>query len=279
MAVTITESTGIYRVQVLERVFDIIDTLAEDSAELTVYDFSQRLHLHRSTVHRLLMVLQQREYVEKSSLTGKYRLGSKLLELGARAAARLDLPTVARPLLERLVRECGETAHMGILREGEVVSITNVESSRTLQVPSTVGQRSPVHCSSIGKCILAHLTEAEVDGIVATRGLRRYTAKTITGAGRLKAELRGVRETGYAVDDEEFEEGLRCIGAPVRDSSGDTIAALSIAGPTARLSEIRMPVLARSVIEAAQDLSAALGYRAEGTAVPHSPSRWREADG
>ncbi len=261
MARTPTKDRAIYRVQVLERTFDILQALAEQTSELALSELSRRLHLHRSTVHRLLVVLGGSRYVEKDSVTGKYRLGSKLLELGTKVAARLDLPGIARPFLEQLVRETGETAHMGILRQGEVFSITNVESSRTLHTPRTVGRRTPAHCSSLGKCLLAFLAGAALDDFLQSSGLKAYTANTITQPDALKAELQRVRDRGYAADEQEFEEGLKCIGAPVRDHSGQVIAAISIAGPASRLREGRMPALTGSVVKAAVGLSAALGYQ------------------
>jgi len=136
-----------------------------------------------------------------------------------------------------------------------------VESSRTLHTPSTVGRRSPGHCSSLGKSLLAFLPDAELDDFIKTCGLKAYTVNTITRPDVLKAELQRVRERGYAVDGEKFEEGLKCIGAPVRDHSGKVIAATSIAGAAARLRESRMPALTGSVIKAATELSAALGYQ------------------
>lgn len=250
-----------YRVQVLDRAFSILDVLSENGPELKVSEISERLQLHKSTVHRLLMVLERHRCVEKNSLSGKYRLGWKLLELGTKTVARLDLAQRTRPYLERLVRETGETAHLGILSQGEMISVVNLESPRTLRTPSTVGRRSPAHCTSYGKSILAFLPEGEVEEIIRTHGLKPQTRKTITESALLKRELQRIREQGYAVDNEEFEEGLKCIGAPVRDHSGKVMAALSIAGPAARMVEDRMPALIRSVVAAASQLSSELGYR------------------
>ena len=263
MARTSIKDRAIYRVQVLERVFHILDALAEASSELALSELSHKLRLHRSTVHRLLVVLEGKRYVEKNPVSGRYRLGSKLLELGTKVAAGLELPAIARPFLEQLVQETGETAHMGVLRQGEVLSITNVESSRTLHTPGTVGRRTPAHCSSLGKSLLAFLPDSELRGLIEARGLNAYTVNTITRPEGLKAELQHVRERGYAVDEEEYEEGLKCIGAPVRDYSGEVIAAISIAGPASRLGEARMPALADSVVKAAVGLSGALGYQRE----------------
>jgi len=256
----IDKKASVYRVQVLDRAFRILDVLSENGPEMKVSEISARLQLHKSTVHRLLMVLERHRCVEKNSASGKYRLGWKLLELGTKTVARLDLGQRARPYLERLVRETGETAHLGVFSQGEIISVLHVDSPRTLRTPSTVGRQSPAHCTSLGKCFLAFLPEAEVDEIIRGKGLKPYARNTITQGELLKRELGRVRERGYAVDNEEFEEGLKCIGAPVRDHSGKVVAAISIAGPASRMVEQRMPTLTRSVVTAANHLSAELGH-------------------
>lgn len=257
--ISIAHRNSTYKIQVLDRTFAIFDVIAANGPELTLAEITLRLNLHKSTAHRLLAVLEGYRYVERTR-SGKYRLGSKLLELGARAAAGLDLAERALPFLRGLVAETGETAHVGILREGEVLSIANVESPRTLRTPATVGRRTPAHCTSLGKAILAFASEEQLAEVVRTRSLKGYTAKTLTRAEALRQELREVRRRGYAVDDEEFEEGLRCVGAPVRDHSGRVVAAVSITGPAFRITPERLPALGKSVIRAAEKLSAALGY-------------------
>jgi DNA-binding IclR family transcriptional regulator len=136
-----------------------------------------------------------------------------------------------------------------------------VQSRRTLRTPATVGQRSPAHCSSQGKAILAFLSPEELREFVRTYGLKAFSGNTLTRFAILRAELERVRQRGYAVDNEEFEEGLKCIGAPVRDHSGAVVAAISIAGPASRLRRGRTPALVHSVTSAASRLSASLGYR------------------
>jgi DNA-binding IclR family transcriptional regulator len=163
--------------------------------------------------------------------------------------------------LERLVLETGETAHICVLDENRMLSIANVESPRTLRTPSTVGRRTHLHCTSVGKALLAHLPMEEQNELIKKLELTAYTRHTLTKPSRLKAELKLIRQRGYAIDDEEFEEGLRCIGAPVMDYSGGVVAAMSIAGPTFRLTEGRIPMVAGSVIHAAGELSAELGYK------------------
>jgi DNA-binding IclR family transcriptional regulator len=191
---------GAYRVQVLERALRILDTLAAEG-QLAPSEISARLSLHKSTVHRLLAVLEQNEYVDRSQANGMYSLGLKLIELGTRASSRLDLCELAGPILDRLMEQTGETAHMGILNHGAVISVADSESYKTLRTPSTVGRRTPVHCSSQGKVLLAELNATEVRTFVRRNGLKSFTRHTIRNISGLQRELAQVREQGYAVDD------------------------------------------------------------------------------
>ena len=201
-------------------------------------------------------------YVERSAANGKYSLGMKLIELGTRASSRLDLCELAGPVLDRLMERTGETAHIGILSQGAVISIADSESYKTLRTPSTVGRRNPAHCSSQGKVLMAGLSSAELRAFIGANPLKKFTRRTISTLTALQREVAQVRQQGYAIDDQEFEEGLKCVGAPIRDRFGNVVAAISVAGPAMRLSEARMPDLIGVVVDAAAGLSRALGYQA-----------------
>ncbi len=255
------ERTRAYRIQVLDRVFRILDELAHDSAELAGVEISERVALHRSTVHRLLAVLERNHFVERNPENARYRLGWRLFELGMMAASRLDVYERAKPQLLRLVEESGETAHVGVLRQGEVISLLNVEGKRSVRTPATVGRRTPLHCTSQAKAILAFAAPERIEAAIAAHQFVPYTDNTITDASRFRTELSLVRRRGYAVDNEEFEAGLRCIAAPVRDHTGEVIAAISIAGPSFRIGGQNIAALSRSVMAAADRLSVSVGYR------------------
>jgi DNA-binding IclR family transcriptional regulator len=257
-----------YRVQVLDRALSIVDVLAASDRALGASEISEHLRLNKSTVHRLMAVLERKYYVERDVQTGKYRLGLKLAELGSVALSRFDLHAAAAPFVERLMRETGETAHLGVLRQNEVISLTNAESGRSVRTPATVGRRSPVHCTSLGKALLAFQPPQQINEFLRRYRFTGFTPNTIRRLDRFRAELEKVRSHGFAMDNEEFEEGLRCVGAPVRDHSGNVIAAISIAGPAFRISPNRMPGLIRSVVNVAADMSESLWYRAE--AAPRS---------
>jgi IclR family KDG regulon transcriptional repressor len=257
-----SENNGFpYASQVLKRSFAILDILAESTEDLTLADMGKKLDLDKSTFYRLLRTLELYRYAEKDFGTGKYHLGSKLLQLGARAIARFDLATICRPYLEKLSGQTGETAALGVLCDGEVVAIAVADSRHVLRMYVTVGGKSPVHCSSLGKAILAYLPEKEVNVIVRKHRLRAYTRNTITRRSELKAELARIRRGGFAIDDQELEDGLKCIGAPVQDSSGRVVAALSIAGAALRLTKKRISFLTPLVTRTASDFSGNLGYR------------------
>ncbi|HZR29266.1 MAG TPA: IclR family transcriptional regulator [Terriglobales bacterium] len=259
---TKNEGRSPYQIQVLDRALAILEALSQNGPDLTLGQISESLGLHKSTAHRLIMVLERHKLVEKNSQTGKYRLGLKLFELGTRAVSQLDLRERARPFLERAVLETGETVHLCIYDDGEVVYLDKVEPGRSVRLASSVGRRNPAYCTAVGKAIMAHLPENQVEIAVQKHGLRQLTRKTIGSMAELKAELIKVREIGYALDNEENEEGVCCVGSVVHDFSGDPVAAISVSGPTFRVGSEKISVLAKSIISAAEALSRELGFHA-----------------
>ncbi|HZQ52444.1 MAG TPA: IclR family transcriptional regulator [Bryobacteraceae bacterium] len=255
------EKPNVYHVQVLDRVFRILDILTESGSGIGLPEIANRLDLHKSTAHRLMMVLEANRFVERNSVSGRYHLGSRLMELGLSAVSQLSVYEIALPHLRALVSETGETAHLAVLRDGQVVSLVSAESTQTLRTPVTVGSRTPAHCTSLGKSMLAFAPEEQVEAYLREQPLKSYTPKTITKISRFKAELKLIRERGYAIDNEEREVGLRCIGAPIWNSSGDVIAAVSIAGPAFRISDEQIPALSKAVVRTATRISTSMGYR------------------
>jgi DNA-binding IclR family transcriptional regulator len=255
------EEGSIYRIQVLDRAFQILGKIADEDAGVSLPEIAQGLQLHKSTAHRLLMALEAARFIEKNPVSGRYRLGSRVMELGLSAVSRLDVYQIAGPHLRWLAEQTGETGHLAVLRDGEVVSVLNVESRQTVRTPSAVGARSPVHCTAHGKAALAFAPPDQLAAFLRNRSFKAYTPKTLITAARLRAEFEKIRLQGFALDDEEWETGLRCIGAPVRDSSASVIAAVSISGPVFRIRTDRVQPLADSVLETASRISFALGYR------------------
>ncbi|MEQ1758575.1 MAG: IclR family transcriptional regulator [Vicinamibacterales bacterium] len=255
------EQGGPYRVQVLDRMLSILDLLAQSDSDLGPSELGEKLSLHRSTTHRLLKVLERHQLIRKSPLEGRYGLGIKLFELGSRVVSQFDLASRSQPFLRRLVDVAGETAHVCVLNDAEMVSVANVEGPWTLRTPSTVGRRTPLYCTSVGKVVLAYLPTAEQSHLLDRVQLVRRTKRTTTSRPALEAELQVIRRRGFGMDNEEIEEGLRCIGAPIFNHRGEIAAAISVAGPVFRVTRQRLPEIVRAVKTAGRDLSHDLGYR------------------
>ena len=259
-----------YRIQALERAAAILGAFTADEPELRLSDLSERLGLHKATTHRFLVNLEHLGFVERAPRSGKYRLGWRLFELGGLVSQRLDLWDEALPFLEELVRDTGETGHLAVLEGGQAVYIERVETRRALRLPSAVRRGYPAHATNLGKVLLAYASPDVVDEILLTHNLPVFTPNTITNVDQLRVELASIKERGYSVDNEEYDEGLRCIGAPVRDSSGRVVAAIGIGGPVTRITPARIEDLARVVIAAAHGLSLRLG-------AGHAPA-WASSD-
>jgi len=263
---TVKTVSSPYKVQVLDRAVEILDVLGSRDNDWSLVELSASIGLHKSTVHRLVMVLERQRLVAKNPETGRYRLGLKLFELGARAIASTNLREQCRPHLLQVVYETEETVHLCVLDEGEVLYVEKMEPQRSVRMASHVGRRCSVHCTAVGKAILAEIPAPEIDEILRRRGMQPMTRKTITTPAELKAELERVRHRGYAIDDEEHEEGVRCVGVVVHDYSQRPIAAISVSGPTFRATNEKVPIIAKAVMHAASALASEMGYRAEAKA-------------
>jgi IclR family transcriptional regulator, KDG regulon repressor len=251
----------VYSIQVLDRAARILDCFRLERPELRLTEITAATGLHKSTVYRLLEVMRRHHFVQFDEMTGVYRVGIRLFELGAVAMAGCGFEKYARPALEELANTTGETAHLCVLHESEIVHVAKVESSFALRIATPVGRRHPAYCTSVGKAILAHFSAEALAAYLGTTELRPLTPKTITSPALLKAQLRRVAEQGYALDDEEVHEGVRGVAAPVRDYSGEVVAAITITGPVGRITRSKLPELAGHVIKAADNISSRLGYR------------------
>ena len=259
-----------YRVQVLDRALEILRVLGESESDRSLAELCATLKLHKSTVHRLMMVLESHRLVEKHPDTGRYHLGLRLFELGSKAISVLNLRERSRPFLDQVLSATQETVHLCILDEGEILYLEKLEPQRSVRLASRAGRRVPAYCTSVGKAILAELPEAEVDAIIRRSGLKQITPNTITTPAAFKEELRKIRAKGYSIDDEENEEGVRCVGAVVRGYSGRPAAAISVSGPAFRVSKANIAEIAKPVMQAAAALSRELGYVAREQEVPVS---------
>jgi IclR family KDG regulon transcriptional repressor len=247
----------------MDRALAILDVLGSIQGDSSLSELCVSLDLHKSTLHRLMMVLERHRLVDKNQDTGRYRLGLKLFELGSKAIASLDLREQAGPHLTRVQQETEETVNFAVLDQGEVLYIAKIEPQRNLRMAARVGHRFPAYCTALGKAMLAELNEAEVDSILQSCDMKARTPNTITSPVILKDELRIIRARGYSVDDEENDEGARCVGVAVRNQNGSPVAAISVSGPASRVTKSKVPVIAKVLIQSAQALSRELGYDAE----------------
>jgi IclR family transcriptional regulator, KDG regulon repressor len=249
-----------YRIHVIDRAAQILDCFGFDHQELSVSEIGAKTHLHRSTAHRILMALEYNDLIQQNPESGKYRLGMKLFKLGHQVVSHLNLREICRPFLTRIMSETKETVHLAVLDEDQVLYLDKVEGPHALRMPSRVGRHIPTYCTSLGKAMLSCLDDQEVKSIFRNQVLRPYTANTIKTLSQLLTNLRLIRKRGYAIDNEEIEIGLRCVGAPIRDYTGAMVAAISVAAPSARLSSQKIPAVGRLIVTTAEEISEKLGY-------------------
>lgn len=254
------EKSSITAVQSLERALKILEVLGKNPKGLGVTEISREVDLHKSTVYRLLSTLAKWGYVEQEKENEKYKLGLKIIELSNNVLSNLELRKVARPYLEELMEYANEVVHLCVLRDGEAVYIDKVECPNTIRMYSQIGKRAPVHCTGVGKALLAFLPQEEAISILKTKGLPQKTPSTITSLEEMLNHLEEIKKLGYSIDDVEHEEGIRCVAAPIFDHTGQVVASLSVSGPDYRVTRERVPELAVKVKEIAQKISRRLGY-------------------
>jgi DNA-binding IclR family transcriptional regulator len=247
------------QVQSVARAAGILELLAAESGELGVTELGRRLGVHKATASRLLSTLAEHGLVERHPTTDKYRLGFGLIHLAGVAMAGLDLVQQARPILEDLAEKTSETVNLAVLDGDQVMHVDQIAGRRSIVSVSWVGRRTPVHCTSNGKVLLAFAPEAERERLLR-QPLEAMTRNSITDPAKLRAHLEEVRTKGYAQTIEELEEGLNAVAAPVRSGNGDVIAAVSVAGPSFRMRPVELPRIAATTIDAANSISRRIGY-------------------
>jgi len=243
----------------------LVKVFSDDEYEIGITDLGKRLALPKSTVHRLASTLIDAGMLEQNAETGKYRLGLVLFELGALVRRKMDFSSEAKPFLMELREKTGETVHLAILDQNSIVYINSLESKQAIRMTLDVGVRRSAYATAAGKVMLA-FQPAETLARLLAGGLKGRTAKTIVDPEAFLQELAAIRARGYATTDEENELGVRSLAAPVRDHSGNVIAATSIAGPSQRLTKKVLSAFALDVVAAADAISVRLGYRAQRAA-------------
>ncbi|WP_042347241.1 IclR family transcriptional regulator [Bacillus massiliigorillae] len=254
-------------IQSIERAADILELFLAFDQELSVKEISDKLGLSKSTVHGIIKTLEHRGYLQQNKDDLKYRLGLKLFELGNRVSHQFDLGQIARPIMKELVDELKETVHLVVFERGEVIYIEKLDGPRALRIYSHVGKRAPIHCTGVGKAILAFQEEEEMERLLLNSNLESFTEYTMTDKEELKKHLRLIRERGYSIDDEEIELGLKCVAAPIFDHHGDVMGAISCAAPKVRMDDARLTEVIKGIQQAAATISKSMGYNAKPTHV------------
>jgi IclR family acetate operon transcriptional repressor len=245
--------------QSLTRALNLLQRLAETPGGLNLTDLSYQLGMPTATVHRLLSTFEELDFVEQDAEQGLWFVGLKAFTVGNAFLSRRDFVASARPHMHGLVERCGETANLGVIDDGEVVFISQVESREVMRMIVRLGSRSPIHASGVGKALLAYLPEQQLARILQQRGLARYTERSIDSPAQLRAELARIRQLGYALDDEEHAIGLRCVASAIFDQNGQALAAISLSGPKARVTDDRLDELGIAVRQTADEITQALG--------------------
>lgn len=249
-------------VQSVERAIALLELLGQSDHHLGISEIAERSKLPIATVHRLLATLMKLGYIEQNAETHKYTLGVRLLHLRGAVIAQVKLGVEAMPVMKTLMKRVDETVHLAVLSEGEVVYIDRVEGLQTQGMYTRIGKRAYAHCTALGKAMLAYMPDHAWRRVVAQHGLPRFSPTTITTEEEFLAEICRIRQRGYAVDEGETGEEVRCIAAPIRNYLGDVIAAISVSAPRERLHVGRDPEVSSAVLWAAQLVSERLGYLA-----------------
>jgi len=242
------------------KVFQVLETLCEGKAA-GVSELSNQLGIKPSSMHRFLAVLTKLGYVQKNANSGKYFATLKIFQLGVSVRNKLSLISIARPYMEELGEMLKEAVNIAVFAQNSVVVIDRAQSPATLPTNIIVGQHLPAYCTAFGKILLAAMSTKELARYLKTVTLKPLTAQTITQAPALREELKKISKNGYAIDNRELDENIRCLSGPIRDESGKVVAALSFSGPTTRVNMVRLKTYIKTMTEISEEISEKLGYR------------------
>ncbi len=252
---------GAGHTQALSRGLAVLEALAATDGGATLTELAATLHLPAATAHRLLATLEAGGWL-RAGVKGEWLVGVGAFRVGSAFLAHRNLVVQAYPHLRELMDRAGETANLAVMESGEAVFVEQVQCRELMRMSAKLGARAPLHASGVGKAMLSAMAPRDVEAALGRRELTRFTPRTFTTLEGLAIELAAARERGYVVDDEEHAAGLRCVAAPVLDENGQPWAAVSLAGPTARMTPERIPAMGALVRATARDLTMTLGGRA-----------------
>lgn len=251
-------------VQSVGRAMTILETIGQSENGARLSDIARSAGLSASTTHRLLTTLQQGRYIQSDARTGRWHIGLPLLSIGLAFLDRSSFVAPAMPLLKILRDETKETVNLGVAYDGEIVVLAQVASRQIMRAITRVGGHVPMTSSAMGKAILATMPAGDVDDLVEMRGLRRQTSHSITQAPALREELAIIKHRGYAIDNQEFDNSVKCAAAVVYNEQAEAVCAISVSGITQRLSQERLDQLGQRVVATAHEITLAIGGRQPG---------------
>jgi len=249
-----------YTINSLDRGLRILLSLGGSDDPLGVSELSRLLGIDKSTTHRIMSTLLAQGFVEQDPATHKYTLGLKVIEVANLKLRTIKFLAAAKPVMRDLMLQSEESVHLAVLVEDEAMYVDTEQGKGIFSVATQIGGKAPLHSSAVGKSLLAELPNEEVNRLLANKGLRRFTERTLVDMQQLHQHLARTREQGCAIDDEETYLGVRCVAATIHDHRGTVVASVGLSGPSQRITDDRLPVLAHLVKEAAAKVSRQLGF-------------------
>ena len=254
-------NTDRYVINSVLRAAQLLECFSFDKPAYRNAELSKKLGLNKSTITRLLCSLQKAGFLEKDAKTGEYGLTDRVFRIGTVYISQVDFHKEAMPVLSDLASSCEETVHLAVLHEFEVFYLDKVDSPQSIGMRSRVGASAPAYCTALGKVLLAHLNDVDLESLLRSIELKPFTDNTITDPARLMVHLRDIRHRGYAIDNAEHQAEVKCVAAPVHSAEGKTVASISISGPIFRMTPERIENdLIAAVTETAHKISSRLGH-------------------
>lgn len=248
-------------VQSVERAMALLEIIGRSAGGCRLSDIAKSAGLSPSTTHRLLTTLERGRYIQTDIRDGRWHIGLPLLSIGLAFLDRSSFVAPSMPLLRRLRDDTRETVNLGVAYDGEIVVLAQVASRQIMRAISRVGGHVPMTASAMGKAILATLPTADIDQLIELRGFRKQTPQSITRSVALRDELAEIRARGYAIDNQEFDNGVRCAAAVVYNDQGEALCAISVSGITQRLSAERLQQFGDRVVATAHEITRIVGGR------------------
>ncbi len=238
----------------LENALRLLDLFSGDESEIGITEIAEYLNIANSTAHRMVMSISAEGFLVKDKESNKYRLGASWLSLGNIVQNKIELYQVAFPFIQHLVQKSNETAQLSIISGTNIVYLCQIDSPHSVYLKTDVGMELPIHCTALGRAMLAFKSEEKVQEII-NEGLTAFTSKTVTDVNKFRSILKEIKKQGYVICIEQFHEKRNSIAAPIRDSNGDVIAAVGIVGPIKRITSHAIPQLTKYVVEAANEIT------------------------